>query len=375
MLDYLVKADRGLLDPSEINKDIELDDLIQQRITDALSLATKHGYEEKELSAFLAGLAVLPPPVPIDEYAAAHGIELAAIESFASDLNPLLERTNYGLMFRDEPTETLIHKRYATSRDALERVASNLLARQDTSVYAARALPRLLHELDDGERLFALAFDDRIPASITSTVGKRNIQYARLKAATLHAALKVDYNNLVRLLVELSTIAEIDQRGANYLLEHPDLVVAAEDVDARRRLFEIRTAWPGTRHARLAIVNVLSGDATEATRPVYFAVVAHLPFAATLSNGDVDGIFMDVHTNKCATVCHDLPPWFWLCVGLLSKAPNITHVCKDGRSFIINGLAAVSENSSWPRMGHNSSSEAMMNFRGSHLPCLANARR
>ena len=266
VLDYLVQAGRGLLDPSDINKIIELDDLIQQRITDALSLATKYGYEEKDLRVFLAGLAVLPPPVPLDEYAAAHGMKLAAIESFASDLSPLLERTNHGLMFRDEPTETLIHKRYATSRDAIERVASNLLARQDTSVYAARALPRLLQELDDGERLFALAFDDRIPASITSTVGKRNIQYARLKAATLHAALKVDYNSLVRLLVELSTLAEIDQRGVNYLLEHPDLVVAAEDVDARRRLFEIRTAWPGTRHARLAIVNVLSGDPTEATR-------------------------------------------------------------------------------------------------------------
>lgn len=266
VLDYLVKAGRGLLDPSEINKAIELDDLIQQRITDALSLATKQGYEEKDLSAFIAGLAVLPPPVPVDEYAAAHGMELAAIESFASDLNPLLERTNHGLMFRDEPTETLIHKRYATSLDALERVASNLLARQDASVYAARALPRLLHQLDAGERLFALAFDDRIPASVTSTVGKRNIQYARLKAATLHAALKVDYNSLVRLLVELSTIAEVDQRGADYLLNHPDLVVAAEDDDAQRRLFEIRTAWPGTRHARLAIVNVLSGDSTEAAR-------------------------------------------------------------------------------------------------------------
>lgn len=266
VLDYLVKAGRGLLDQSEINKDIELDDLIQQRITDALSLATSQGYEEKNLSAFLAGLAVLPPPVPVDEYAAAHGMELAAIESFASDLSPLLERTNHGLMFRDEPTETLIHKRYATSRDALERVASNLFARQDASVYAARALPRLLHELDDSERLFALAFDDRIPASITSTVGKRNIQYARLKAATLHAALKVDYNSLVRLLVELSTIAEVDQRGADYLIEHTDLVVAADDVDARRRLFEIRTAWPGTRHARLAIVNILSGDSEEATR-------------------------------------------------------------------------------------------------------------
>lgn len=266
VLDYLVKAGRGLLDPSEINKDIELDDLIQQRITSALSSATKYGYDEKDLRAFLAGLAVLPPPVPIDEYAAAHGMELAAIESFATDLSPLLERTNHGLMFRDEPTETLIHRRYATSLDALERVASNLLARQEESVYAARALPRLLHELDDGERLFALAFDDRIPASITSTVGKRNIQYARLKSATLHAALKVDYNSLVQLLVELSTIAEVDQRGADYLLNHPDLVVIAKDDDARRRLFEIRTAWPGTRHARLAIANALSGDSTEATR-------------------------------------------------------------------------------------------------------------
>ena len=269
VLDYLVKTGRGLLDPSEINKVIELDDLIQQKITDALSSAAKQGYEEKVLSAFLAGLAVLPPPVPLDEYAAAHGMELATIESFASDLWPLLERTNHGLMFRDEPAETLIHKRYATSRDALERVASNLLARQDASVYAARALPRLLHELDDGERLFALAFDDRIPDSITSTVGKRNIQYARLKAATLHAALKVDYNRLVRLLVELSTIAEVDQRGADYLINHPDLIVAAEDDDARRRLFEIRTAWPGTRHARLAIVNALSGDLAEATRHAY----------------------------------------------------------------------------------------------------------
>jgi hypothetical protein len=266
VLDYMVKADSGLLDLSEINKVIELDDLIQQRITDALSLAIKKGYERRDLDAFLAGLAVLPPPVPIDEYAAAHGIELVAIQSFASDLSPLLERTNHGLMFRDEPTETLIHKRYATSRGSLEQVASNLLARQESSVYAARALPRLLHELDDGERLFALAFDDRIPASITNTVGKRNIQYARLKAATLHAAVKVDYNSLVRLLIELSTIAEVDQRGADYLLEHPDLVVAAKDVDARRRLFEIRTAWPGTRHARLAIVNVLLDDPAEASR-------------------------------------------------------------------------------------------------------------
>lgn len=95
-------------------------------------------------------------------------------------------------MFRDEPTETLVRDKYASQNEPLRRVATNLLARQDRSVYAARALPGLLQKLDDGEQLFDLAFDDRIPAAITSTVGKRNIRYARLKAAVHYAANRQD---------------------------------------------------------------------------------------------------------------------------------------------------------------------------------------
>ena len=129
VLDYILQSGRGLLDASEIDKEIELDELIQERITDALATAIRRGYEQKDINAFLAGLAVLPPPVPLDEYAGAHGIALDAIKSFASDLSPLLEQTNQGLMFRDEPTETLVHERYASSVDALRRVASNLLTR------------------------------------------------------------------------------------------------------------------------------------------------------------------------------------------------------------------------------------------------------
>ncbi len=266
VLSYLVFSGRGLLDESEINRKIELDELIEGRIADALAAALERGYKQTDIDAFLAGLAVLPPPVPLDEYAGAHGLEPSTIESFASDMFPLLERSNQGLMFKDEPTETLVRKQYASSKEPLRRLAENLDARQDTSVYAARALPGLLHELDDGERLFSLAFDNRIPAAITSTVGKRNVRYARLKAATLYAAMSKDSNRLVRLLLELSTIAAVDQRGAAYILDHPDLVVAAKDVDATRRLFETRTGWPGTRHARLAIANTLSGESDEAYR-------------------------------------------------------------------------------------------------------------
>jgi hypothetical protein len=266
VLEYLAKSDRGLLDQSEVDKGIELDDLIQQRIASALAMAIDRGYQQKDIDAFLAGLATLPPPVPLDEYASAHGMQLNEIESFASDLNPLLERTNQGLMFRDEPTETLVRNRYSSLDDALRRVAANLLARQDSSVYAARALPTLLQRLDDGEQLFKLALDERIPATITSTVGKRNIRYARIKSAVLYAANKQDYNKLVRLLVELSTVASVDERGADYILDYPDLVVTAKDADAMRRLFETRTAWPGARHARLAIANALAGDSGEAYR-------------------------------------------------------------------------------------------------------------
>jgi hypothetical protein len=272
ILEHLTTSDRGLLDKSEIDNIIKLDDLLNKQIENALSEAIVRGYNKSEINAFLAGLSVLPPPVPVDEYAGAHGIAASAVKSFAADLAPLLELTKYGLMFRDEPTETLIREKFGSDDDALRRVAQNLLDRQKSSVYAARALPGLLQKLDDGKQLFELAFDERFPESITSTVGKQNIRYARLKAAVLHAANKEDYNRLVHLLVELSTIAAVDQRGADYIVDFPDLVIAAQDVDATRRLFETRTTWPGTRHARLAIANTLSGEFDDANR---HAVSAH----------------------------------------------------------------------------------------------------
>ncbi len=266
ILEHLALSDRGLLDPSEINNVIKLDDLLKERIQKALGEALKRGYKEPDINAFLAGLSVLPPPVPLDEYADAHGMDLSAVKSFAVDLAPLLEQTRHGLMFRDEPTETLVREVYAAKADTLRDLAENLFKKQGTSVYAASALPGLLQKLDDGNRLFDLAFDERFPAVITSTVGKQNIRYARLKAAVLHATQKEDFDHLVHLLVELSTLAAVNERGTDYVLDNPDLVITSHDAGATRRLFETRTLWPGTRHARLTIASVLSGDLSDASR-------------------------------------------------------------------------------------------------------------
>jgi hypothetical protein len=203
ILEHLVLSERGLLDRSEIKNVIELDDLLKARIQKALTEALKRGYKEPAINAFLAGLSVLPPPVPIDEYAEAHGIDISAVRSFAADLAPLLEQTRQGMMFRDEPTETLIREVYGNKVDTLRSLAENLFKKQGTSVYAASALPGLLQKLDDGTHLFKLAFDERIPETITSTVGKQNVRYARLKAAVLYAARKKEFDYLIHLLLEL----------------------------------------------------------------------------------------------------------------------------------------------------------------------------
>ena len=267
ILEHLVESDRPLLDPSKIDEEIELDQLIQSRIDAALSNAFDQGYERNDTDSFLAGLAVLPLPVPAEEYAKSQGIEEEAVKSFASDMYPLLEITEQGLTFRDEPTETLIIEKYGSSEESLKRIAKNLLNHQEQSVYAARALPELLYRIGDGDQLFDLALNEEtFPKAVTGTVGRRNIRYARIKTALRYAADKRNYGQLVGLLVEMSTVAGADRLGAGYILDYPDLVVATKDADAVRRLFETRPPWPGTRHARLAIANALSGDMDEAHR-------------------------------------------------------------------------------------------------------------
>ncbi len=268
ILEYLVESDRDLLDPSKVDEEIKLDQLIQSRIDAALSNAFAQGYERNDTDSFLAGLVVLPLPVPAEEYAKSQGIEEEAVKSFASDMYPLLEITEQGLTFRDEPTETLIREEYGSSKESLKRIAENLLNHQGQSVYAARALPELLYRIGDGDQLFDLALNEKkFPEAETGTVGKVNIRLSRLKAALRYAADRKNYDRLVRLLMETATITSADRHGTEYILDHPDLVTAAKDVDAARKLFEVGpNKWQGTRDARLTIANALHGDLNEARR-------------------------------------------------------------------------------------------------------------
>jgi hypothetical protein len=112
--------------------------------------------------------------------------------------------------------------------------------------------------------LHRLAFDTAFPATLTGDVAKRVIRLNRLRTAVGAAARARRHDAVVDMLVELSTVVAVDERGQDYLLAHPDLVVALGDSDALRRLFESKTAWAGSRHARLTTAYTTDGDLAEA---------------------------------------------------------------------------------------------------------------
>lgn len=265
-LDALLTAGRPYdtsgpdMDPHKI-----LDSLLTERIAGAKEAARARGANDADIQLILGGLAMLPPPVPLEELAAAHGMHEAQAESFATDLFPLLERTAHGLMFRDEPTETLIRELSATDTASREQVVGHLSARQLTSNYAARALPGVLTALRRTDALVALAFDPRVPAT-AGKVGEREIRLARILASLQSCAVEGRNDDLIRLLIEAAQVASGHARADRFLYDHPDLVAISNDAEAVRRLFATKAGWPGGRHAALAVAHAFLGDVPEAQR-------------------------------------------------------------------------------------------------------------
>lgn len=242
-----------------------LEVLLRKRLAEACESARARGASDADIDLLLTGIALLAPPVPIEELAAAHGLIAEHVESFAADLAPLLERTPHGLMFRDEPIETLIRSSYSTSRAGRDRVIAALQERQLTSNYAARALPALLTSLRDADQLIQLAYDLRVPRG-SSQVSARDIRLSRITAAIALTGELNRRDDLLRLLLEASLVAAGHERSDRFLYEHPDLAAVAGDPEALRRLSATHVGWPGGKHAALAIANAFAGDRYEARR-------------------------------------------------------------------------------------------------------------
>jgi hypothetical protein len=243
-----------------------LDELLTRRIEDASREALSRGLSQREVDTLLAGLALLPPPVPLPELATALDRPEAAVESFAADLFPLVDRTPHGLIFRDEPTETLIRRVYKNDSASQAAIIERLERRQLYSTYAARALPIVLTSLTRTDDLIRLAFEAPLPQAATSRVAQRAIRLSRLVAALVACSAERRGDDLTELLLEAARVAGGHERSDAFLLEHPELVAVSGDAEAVRRLFEVKSGWPGSRHSSLAVLYAVSNEPGEARR-------------------------------------------------------------------------------------------------------------
>jgi len=264
VLDYLLTtwdvnvAGAALLTPITVNQ------IIVQHCTKIVNDLHIAGWLQTEIREFFLALSLLPPPIPLDDLAAALGWPVPQVNSAASDLAPMLELTPHGAIFRDEPTETYIHETYSSEVAAQRAIADRLLACQASSPYAAEALPHFLVVINDSNRAFALADSSNFPSTLQSEYGRRRLMLTRLKAAFRLAVATDDFDRVLNLTMRLAQVTTANMRGDEFIRRSPALAVVLGDPDAQRRLFADRSGWRGARSARLTISNSFAGDAEEA---------------------------------------------------------------------------------------------------------------
>lgn len=234
--------------------------LLSGQIEAATEAAIERGASDDDIRRLIAGLALLPPPVPIDELAAALAIANSEIESFIADLSPLIAITATGLIFRDEPTETLVSEIVDADSLAQDDLVERIERRQSRSVYAARALPIVLIRLNRTAALVDLAFDDQPVQSAISRVASRAIKTARVQAAAVASARASNFDDLARVALEAVRIGSATERSDAFLRDYPDIVGVDGDEEAIRRLRNDRAIWSGRRHAALAVLEAFLGD-------------------------------------------------------------------------------------------------------------------
>lgn len=270
-IDTILKEGRPFevtLMPGEENQntDIILDSLIEKRFENALKTSIQRGSSEEKLTNLLAGIAILPPPIPIDELAGAYGVLASEVESLLSDLFPLIELSHNGIVFRDEPTETFVRNKIKYDQNAIINVISRLKIRQSISNYAARSLPYILFEHQKIEDLIELAFSKTMPENSKSSVAMRRIRSSRIEVAITACTKNNLKDDLFKLIMEAAQVAGGSGRSDQLLQEFPDLVAISNDAEAFTKLVDNKSCWPGAHHGSLAMAYSFADDPNEARR-------------------------------------------------------------------------------------------------------------
>ena len=264
VLAYLIDTWEGNVTGVVSNEGITVEEIIAQKCSKIFEDLHIAAWPNSDIEEFFAAISLLPPPIPLDELAAALGWSSSQVNSAASDLAPMLEIIPQGAIFRDEPTETYVRDTYSREVPAQQSIAQRLEDQQATSEYAAEALPGFLVAINDSGRAYALANSSAFPKSLQSDYGKRRLALVRLHAAFRLAVKEGDLDRALQLATTLSQVAAANARGDEFIRRSPSLAVRLGDRDVSRRLFNDRSGWRGARDSRLTLAYSFGGEIEEA---------------------------------------------------------------------------------------------------------------
>lgn len=264
VLDYLIKTWDENISNEATDKPITVPEIIAQSCEGIIRQLRTAGWSEHEITEFFVAISFLPPPIPLEELAAALGWSASQVNTAISDLAPMIEMTSHGAIFRDEPTETYIRETYSQKYEAERSIADRLMRSQATSGYAAEALPLFLVIIKDSDRAFALAESTDFPNTVETEFGRRRLTLSRLRGAFKLAAAASDFDRALNLSMRLAQITMANMRGDEYIRNSPALAILLGDTESYRRLFSDRSGWRGARSARLTVAHLFAGDNDEA---------------------------------------------------------------------------------------------------------------
>lgn len=264
VLEYLVESWDQNVAGNASKSEITAEELIEQKCNRIFRGLHTLGWPDHEIREFFAAISLLPPPIPLAELANALGWSESQVESAASDLAPMLEVVSHGAIFRDEPTETFVRDTYSEERQAQQAIAQRLQDSQESSTYAAEALPHFLVVIKDSARAYSLANSSAFPGSVQSEYGRRRLRMVRLRAAFVLAVDENDLDRVLNLCMKLAEVAAANARGDQFIRRSPALAAILGDQDAVRRLFNDRSGWRGARDARLTVAYTMLEEKEEA---------------------------------------------------------------------------------------------------------------
>ena len=223
---------------------------------------------QSQINKICAGLASLPPNIPISVLAKASGVKVEHVKSFIADIGRSLWLLDSSVQFRDEPTETWFRKTYLSDKEDFGLYIKNLEPLASHSTYVAEVLPQLYLQAGQYDQLINIALSDQL-LPLSNPIDKRNVLVYRLQFAFKAALISRNYKDSIKLALRAGEEVAGDKRQQELFQDNIDLLPQLQDkLKVQQIAFKgsLRSEWEGSENvytaSLLSEIEEYQGEAT-----------------------------------------------------------------------------------------------------------------